>query len=267
MVRIAVPRPRRCSRPQESIPLVPSMRAELSYEVVADWLVHPGQQLIGLPEAYPPDFGKFFAVADEHLGPMYGPRSYVDHGAAGPRVDSASDDLVRTDEAPGFFFDLADGSVGRGLARFDLPSDECPRGLAVIAPTDQDAKIRSDDRGDDWLRLRLVGWLGHTPFPGVERAKLGAQAVEIPAEMTAGRANGRLHAPGVRPSLERGERHANRPRGGPGRHVRLAHLIRMPHLLQTLQTCHLIVQRLQRLQRSSNLIELSLFCSLSSQPI
>lgn len=74
------------------------------------------------------------------------------------------------------------------------------------------------------------------PVLHVERAELSAEAGDIPPEVTACRPERGLHQAGVRPPLERGQRYADCPGGDSCRHVRLGHLPRVPHPVQTLQT-------------------------------
>jgi len=77
-------------------------------------------------------------------------------------MDAAADLTVcGAYQQPGLLLDLPDCGIGGRLAAADLARDERPRGLAVVAPTDENAEVAGHDRGDHRLWLGLGGFVRH----------------------------------------------------------------------------------------------------------
>jgi hypothetical protein len=106
-------------------------------------------ELVGLGEVYPAHFGQLLLVADNSLGSVSRPGCQIDHLAPRVGMDAAPYDTRNAYPQPCFLADFAYCRVGWLFSMLDFTGDECPRRLAIVAPSDQDTEAASNDSGND----------------------------------------------------------------------------------------------------------------------
>jgi hypothetical protein len=109
----------------------------------------PAHELVGLGEVDPAQLGQLILVAYDSLGSVSGPGGQVDHLAPRVGMDAATYHTRSAYPQARFLADFAYCRVSRFFSRLDLTRDERPRRLAIIAPSDQNAELTSNDGGND----------------------------------------------------------------------------------------------------------------------